>query len=124
MLFPVTFVLSNLVSNVPAVMLLLPVATHPLAGPMLALVEHARRQPAHRRQHREHHRGGRGAAPRRPDRLAAHARIGVPVTLATLAIAAAWLAGASRVANSRSARGVNRLAPARCKIGKRTQALS
>jgi Na+/H+ antiporter NhaD/arsenite permease-like protein len=29
--------LSNLVSNVPAVMLLLPSATHPAAGPLLAL---------------------------------------------------------------------------------------
>ena len=36
-LFPATVVLSNLVSNVPAVMLLLPHATHPLAGPVLAL---------------------------------------------------------------------------------------
>lgn len=34
----VTVVLSNLVSNVPAVMLLLPVAHHPGAGPLLALV--------------------------------------------------------------------------------------
>jgi Na+/H+ antiporter NhaD/arsenite permease-like protein len=37
-LFAATLVLSNLVSNVPAVMLLLPAATEPLAGPMLALV--------------------------------------------------------------------------------------
>src|SRR5687768_3386276 len=37
-LFVTTLVLSNAVSNVPAVMLLLPVATHPLAGPLLALV--------------------------------------------------------------------------------------
>jgi Na+/H+ antiporter NhaD/arsenite permease-like protein len=36
-LFPITVVLSNAVSNVPAVMLLLPLATHPLAGPLLAL---------------------------------------------------------------------------------------
>lgn len=36
-LFISTFVLSNIVSNVPAVMLLLPVATHELAGPLLAL---------------------------------------------------------------------------------------
>jgi Na+/H+ antiporter NhaD/arsenite permease-like protein len=36
-LFVSTFVLSNVVSNVPAVMLLLPVATHELAGPVLAL---------------------------------------------------------------------------------------
>jgi Na+/H+ antiporter NhaD/arsenite permease-like protein len=37
-LFIATFVLSNTVSNVPAVMLLLPVAQHSLAGPLLALV--------------------------------------------------------------------------------------
>ena len=37
-LFGVTFALSNLVSNVPAVMLLLPLATHPMAGPVIALV--------------------------------------------------------------------------------------
>jgi len=36
-LFVSTVVLSNLVSNVPAVMLLLPVAVHPLAGPILGL---------------------------------------------------------------------------------------
>src|SRR5690606_20527991 len=36
-LFGLAVVLSNLVSNVPAVMLLLPVATHPLAGATLAL---------------------------------------------------------------------------------------
>jgi Na+/H+ antiporter NhaD/arsenite permease-like protein len=36
-LFAATFVLSNAVSNVPAVMLLLPAATEPFSGPMLAL---------------------------------------------------------------------------------------
>ncbi|NLX14831.1 MAG: anion transporter, partial [Phycisphaerales bacterium] len=36
-LFVATAVFSNMVSNVPAVMLLLPAATHPLAGPILAL---------------------------------------------------------------------------------------
>jgi Na+/H+ antiporter NhaD/arsenite permease-like protein len=36
-LFAISAVLSNVVSNVPAVMLLLPFATHPLAGPVLAL---------------------------------------------------------------------------------------
>jgi len=90
-LFPATAVLSNLVSNVPAVMLLLPHATHPLAGPVLALsstlagnllvvgsianiivVEQARAL-------------GVEIGWRR------HARIGIPVTLATLAIAAGWL---------------------------------
>jgi len=89
-LFAATLVLSNLVSNVPAVMLLLPAATEPLAGPMLALVstlagnlfivgsianiivvDAARRS-------------GIEIDWRR------HARIGVPVTFATLAITAAW----------------------------------
>lgn len=83
--------LANLVSNVPAVMLLLPAISGPLAGATLALastlagnlfvvgsianiivVEQASRQ---------------GLA----IDWKAHARTGVPVTLATLAIAAAWL---------------------------------
>jgi Na+/H+ antiporter NhaD/arsenite permease-like protein len=91
-LFPLTVVLSNLVSNVPAVMLLLPQATRPAAGPLLALastlagnliivgsvaniivVDQAARLGVHI--------GWRQ-----------HARVGVPVTLATLAIAAGWLA--------------------------------
>lgn len=90
-LFAAAVVLSNLVSNVPAVMLLLPVATDPLAGPILALASTL---------------AGNlllvgsianlivaDAAERRGLRLdwRTHARIGVPVTLATLAIAAAWL---------------------------------
>jgi Na+/H+ antiporter NhaD/arsenite permease-like protein len=90
-LFAVTPLLSNLVSNVPAVMLLLPASSGPLAGPVLALastfagnllvvgsianiivVEEARRQ---------------GVA----IDWRGHARTGVPVTLVTLAIAAGWL---------------------------------
>ena len=91
-LFGATFVLSNVVSNVPAVMLLLPAATEPFSGPMLALVstlagnllivgsianiivvDAARRR-------------GIAIDWRR------HARTGIPVTLATLAITAAWFA--------------------------------
>lgn len=91
-LFPVVAVLSNLVSNVPAVMLLLPGADGPLAGSVLALastfagnlvlvgsianlivVEQARAV------------GVRVGARE-------HAVVGVPVTLATLVLAAAWLA--------------------------------
>jgi Na+/H+ antiporter NhaD/arsenite permease-like protein len=91
-LFAGTLLLSNLVSNVPAVMLLLPVATAPHAGPTLALVstlagnllivgsianiivvDAARRQ-------------GIVIDWKR------HARTGVPVTLLTLAITAGWLA--------------------------------
>jgi Na+/H+ antiporter NhaD/arsenite permease-like protein len=91
-LFPATAVLSNLVSNVPAVMLLLPHTRHPLAGPILALSSTLA--------------GnllivGSIANIIVVDQAAAlgvrigwreHARVGVPVTLATLAIGAAWLA--------------------------------
>ena len=91
-LFGVTAVLSNLVSNVPAVMLLLPAAQHGLAGPILALsstlagnllivgsianiivVDQAARLGV-------------------TIDWKTHARTGVPVTLATLALAAGWLA--------------------------------
>jgi Na+/H+ antiporter NhaD/arsenite permease-like protein len=90
-LFASTVVLSNVVSNVPAVMLLLPLARHPLAGPLLALASTL---------------AGNlfivgsianiivvDAATRRgmPIGWRAHARVGVPVTLLTLAIAAAYL---------------------------------
>jgi len=91
-LFATTAVLSNLVSNVPAVMLLLPAATHPAAGAVLALSSTLAgnlfivgsianiivvEQAAHLGVHitwRE------------------HARVGVPVTILTLGVAAAWLA--------------------------------
>ncbi len=91
-LFMGSVVLSNLVSNVPAVMLLLPSASHPLAGPILALsstlagnllivgsianiiVVDQAAQLGLRITWRD------------------HARIGVPVTVLTLLIAAAWLA--------------------------------
>lgn len=90
-LFGVTAVLSNLVSNVPAVMLLLPAAEHPQAGAILALastlagnlfivgsianiiVVDQAAQLGVRISWRD------------------HARTGVPVTLLTLALAAAWL---------------------------------
>ena len=90
-LFVATLVLSNVVSNVPAVMLLLPLATHPLAGPVLALASTL---------------AGNllivgsianiivvDSAARRGIRIdwRRHARIGVPVTLATLAIAGGYL---------------------------------
>jgi Na+/H+ antiporter NhaD/arsenite permease-like protein len=90
-LFGVAAVLSNLVSNVPAVMLLLRFAEHPLAGPVLALsstlagnlivvgsianiivIDQASRLGV-RITWRE------------------HARTGIPITIATLAVAAAWL---------------------------------
>ena len=96
-LFILTAALSNLVSNVPAVMLLLPTADHELAGPILALastlagnlivvgsianiivVDQAARLGV-RVGWRE------------------HARTGIPVTLATLLVAAAWLWAYARI---------------------------
>jgi len=90
-LFAVSVVLSNLVSNVPAVMLLLPAAKHPLAGPILALASTlagnlflvgsiANIIVAEQAQHLGVRIGWR-----------AHARIGVPVTVLTLGLAAGWL---------------------------------
>jgi Na+/H+ antiporter NhaD/arsenite permease-like protein len=91
-LFAITVVLSNAVSNVPAVMLLLPVAQHALAGPVLALASTL---------------AGNlfivgsianiivvDAAAQRGIAIGwrRHARTGIPVTAATLALAAAWLA--------------------------------
>jgi Na+/H+ antiporter NhaD/arsenite permease-like protein len=91
-LFGAAAVLSNLVSNVPAVMLLLPAARHDLAGPVLALsstlagnllivgsianiivVDQAARLGI-------------------TIDWRTHARVGVPITIATLSIAAFWLA--------------------------------
>ena len=90
-LFAGSVVLSNLVSNVPAVMLLLPAAGHPLAGPALALgstlagnlllvgsianliVAEQAALLGVRITWRE------------------HVRVGVPVTAGTLALAALWL---------------------------------
>jgi Na+/H+ antiporter NhaD/arsenite permease-like protein len=91
-LFVATLILSNTVSNVPAVMLLLPVANHALAGPLLALVSTL---------------AGNlfivgsianiivvDAAARRGIAIdwRTHARVGVPVTVVTLSILAAYLA--------------------------------
>jgi Na+/H+ antiporter NhaD/arsenite permease-like protein len=91
-LFVVTLLLSNVVSNVPAVMLLLPAATEPFSGPLLALVSTL---------------AGNllivgsianiivvDAARRRGIAIdwRSHARTGVPVALATLAITAGWFA--------------------------------
>lgn len=90
-LFAATVVLSNLVSNVPATMLLLPLADHALAGPILALASTL---------------AGNlliigsianiivvGAAAQAGIRIswADHARIGIPVTTLSLAVAAGWL---------------------------------
>ena len=91
-LFVATLILSNTVSNVPAVMLLLPVANHSLAGPLLALVSTL---------------AGNlfivgsianiivvDAAARRGIAIdwRTHARVGLPVTVVTLSILAVYLA--------------------------------
>jgi Na+/H+ antiporter NhaD/arsenite permease-like protein len=90
-LFALTVLLSNAVSNVPAVMLLLPAAQHELAGPVLALASTL---------------AGNlfivgsianiivvDAAAQRGIAIdwRRHARTGIPVTLVTLVLAAAWL---------------------------------
>jgi Na+/H+ antiporter NhaD/arsenite permease-like protein len=90
-LFVTAFVLSNIVSNVPAVMLLLPLATHSLGGTLLALASTL---------------AGNllivgsianiivvDAAERRGLRIdwRRHARTGVPVTVATLVISGVYL---------------------------------
>lgn len=92
-LFASTLLLSNLVSNVPAVMLLLPVAEGAHAGPTLALVSTL---------------AGNllivgsianiivvDAARRHGIQIdwRTHARVGLPVTVLTLIIAAVWLRG-------------------------------
>lgn len=90
-MFGASVVLSNLVSNVPAVMLLLPSATHPQAGPILALASTL---------------AGNllivgsianiiviDQAARLGIRIGwrTHARVGIPVTVLTLGLAALWL---------------------------------
>jgi len=90
-LFAAAFVISNIVSNVPAVMLLLPVANYEMAGPVLALSSTL---------------AGNliivgsianiivvDAAQRRQVLITwkTHARVGIPVTFATAIIAAVWL---------------------------------
>jgi len=91
-LFVTTLVLSNVVSNVPAVMLLLPAASEPFSGPLLALVSTL---------------AGNllivgsianiivvDAARRRGIAIdwRTHARTGVPVALLALCVTAAWFA--------------------------------
>jgi len=91
-LFVGTLLLSNVLSNVPAVMLLLPFAKSPTDGPMLALVSTLAGNMfiigsvANIIVISAARRGGVEIDWKR------HARTGVPVTLATLAISAVWLA--------------------------------
>jgi Na+/H+ antiporter NhaD/arsenite permease-like protein len=91
-LFASVVVLSNLVSNVPATMLLLPAATHELAGPILALASTLAGNLIVVGSIANIIVVDQAAAHGVPIRWRDHARIGVPVTIVTLAIAAAWLA--------------------------------
>lgn len=94
-LFATSVLGSNVVSNVPLTMLLLPVATHPLSGPILALattlagnlllvgsianlivVEQSERL---------------RIRPRTGSWARAHVRVSLPITLGTLVLAAGWL---------------------------------
>ena len=94
-LFTVTVLGSNVISNVPLVMLLLPAASHPQAGPILTLastlagnlflvgsianlivVEQSTRLGVH---------------PQKGSWTAVHLRTGVPIALLTLLLAAGWL---------------------------------
>ena len=90
-LFGVTTVLSNLVSNVPAVMLLLPAATHPLAGPILALASTLAGNLFIVGSIANIIVVDQGARLGVALDWRTHARIGIPVTIGTLALAAAWL---------------------------------
>lgn len=90
-LFAITAVLSNLVSNVPAVMLLLPAATHPQAGPVLALASTLAGNLIVVGSIANIIVVEQGARLGVPIDWRTHARVGVPVTLVTLAIAAGWL---------------------------------
>lgn len=90
-LFAITAVLSNVVSNVPAVMLLLPAATHPQAGPVLALASTLAGNLIVVGSIANIIVVEQGARLGVPIDWRRHARVGVPITLATLAIAAVWL---------------------------------
>lgn len=90
-LFGLTVVLSNLVSNVPAVMLLLPAATHPQAGAVLALASTLAGNLLIVGSIANIIVVEQGARLGVAIDWRTHARIGVPVTLVTLGIAAAWL---------------------------------
>ncbi len=90
-LFVVTVVLSNLVSNVPAVMLLLPASTHPHAGAILALASTLAGNLLLVGSIANLIVADRAALMGITITWRYHARVGVPVTLLTLALAAAWL---------------------------------
>lgn len=90
-LFGLSAALSNLVSNVPAVMLLLPAAAHPLAGPVLALASTLAGNLIVVGSIANIIVVGVAAAHGIAIDWRTHARLGVPVTVVTLVIAALGL---------------------------------
>ncbi len=90
-LFAAAVVLSNVVSNVPAVMLLLPAASRPQAGPILALASTLAGNLFLVGSIANLIVAEQGARLGVRISWRQHARVGVPVTLTTLAIAAFWL---------------------------------
>ncbi len=90
-MFVSSVALSNLVSNVPAVMLLLPSATFPLAGPLLALSSTLAGNLLLVGSIANIIVADLGARHGVRVTWAAHARVGVPATLAALALAWGWL---------------------------------
>jgi Na+/H+ antiporter NhaD/arsenite permease-like protein len=90
-LFALAALLGNVVSNVPAVMLLLPFATHPLAGPVLAISSTLAGNLLLVGSIANLIVADAAARAGVPYGWRQHARAGVPVTLATLALAALWL---------------------------------
>ncbi|GAB4322962.1 MAG: SLC13 family permease [Candidatus Sumerlaeia bacterium] len=90
-LFLVSTVLSNIVSNVPAVMLLLPAAGHPLAGPALALSSTLAGNLLIVGSIANIIVADQAAALGVRITWAEHLKTGVPVTILTLLVAGAWL---------------------------------
>jgi Na+/H+ antiporter NhaD/arsenite permease-like protein len=90
-LFAIVAVLGNVVSNVPAVMLLLPFATHPLAGPVLAISSTLAGNLILVGSIANLIVADAAARAGVPFDWRRHARAGVPVTLLTLLVAALWL---------------------------------
>ncbi len=90
-LFITTFLLSDIVSNVPAIMLLVPYATDPIAGPAMALAAGMASNLIIIGSIANIIVVDTAARYKLPISFWEHARTGIPVTLMSLAIAAAWL---------------------------------
>ncbi|MEA3410508.1 MAG: SLC13 family permease [Pseudomonadota bacterium] len=90
-LFVSTFVLSDIVSNVPAIMLLIPFATDPVAGPTMALAAGMASNLIVIGSIANIIVVDTAARYKLTITFWQHARTGIPVTLVSLSISAAWL---------------------------------